>query len=373
MDENNLENIDISEFNIKFCPICGTKVEKPTIRCIHCGKSFMNLKNKAHNDIQITNKNSYIATKHIDKNGLSFDYPEYYDIGNYPSSDDNHKSIVALSKRDRKCELYITVYKKNNFDNNAIRNNYLLKEYLKQDGYTNITENKKLPFCFNANKNHQMDNIKTTIVFNFKYNDVIMIVGNIIPSSNYDCIDDLKIIEKSVIYEDKFIAFGNKLIYTKDYCSGEYRISAVKLISLVFFIVFGLLGYIEFLTSSSNYDFGVIFSGLIAFVVTGLICSLPVLIIGTIIKKLNQKFKKQDIPLKDFLFYWKTSENNIRLSKTKIISWFVFFIGVLILVINNPGEINLVPIIMACIIFGLIFAIPTFLIGWVFHYLLNRK
>lgn len=269
--------------------------------------------------------------------------------------------------------MYITVYKRNNFDNNAKRNNYLLKEYLKQDGYTNITENKELPFCFNADKNHHMDNIKTTIVFNFDYNDVIMIVGNIMPSSNYDCIDDLKVIGKSIIYEDKFIAFGNKLIYTKDYCSGEYRISAVKSVSLVVFIYFGLLGSIDYFLSASNYDFEIILSGLLMFFCFGLICSLPVLIIGTIIKKLNQKFKKQDIILKDFLFYWKTSENNVRVSKTKIIAWFAFFAGVLIMIMNNPGGLILLAIIISCIIFGLIFAVPTFLIGWVFHYFLNRK
>ena len=42
-----------------------------------------------------------VNTRHINKNGLSFDCPDYYDIGKYPSSDEAHKSMVALSKHDR--------------------------------------------------------------------------------------------------------------------------------------------------------------------------------------------------------------------------------------------------------------------------------
>lgn len=143
-----------------------------------------------------------VNTRHIYKNGLSFDCPDYYDIGKYPSSDEAHKSMVALSKHDRKCEIYVTVYRKKAFDDNAKRNNYLLKEYLKRQGYRNIRENKNLPYCFNGNITHQAGNIKTTLVYNFDHDDVIMVVGNIRASSNYDCTDDIKIILDTIQQEN---------------------------------------------------------------------------------------------------------------------------------------------------------------------------
>ena len=186
-----------------------------------------------------------VNTRHIDKNSLSFDCPDYYDIGKYPSSDEAHKSIVALSKHDRKCELYIMAYRKNKFDNNAKRNSYLLKEYLKLEGYTNITENKNLHYCFNANVYNHLGNINTKIAFNFDHNDVIMIVGNVMSSSSYDCTKDIKIILETLQYNNNLF---NKMMAPKNK-------TIIGLIAIVLNISSCILFY--------YYDFIFVLSGLL--------------------------------------------------------------------------------------------------------------
>ena len=145
-----------------------------------------------------------VNTRHIDKNGFSFDCPDYYDIGKNQSSDENHKSIVALSKQDRDCEIYVMAYRKNNFDNNAIRNMDLIKEYLQSEDlqskkYTNITINKNLPYCFNANVMFNGINVKSTLAYDFNHNYVIVVVGNLKPPYDYDCTKDIQIILKTVL------------------------------------------------------------------------------------------------------------------------------------------------------------------------------
>ena len=118
----------------KYCPNCGSDYMKTAVKCNYCGNTKLE---------DLKYKNKKIVTKHINKNGLSFDYPDYYDIGNYPSSDEYHQSIVALSHRERACELYIMEYRPNHFDNKAKTNPRLLKEYLKMQGYTYISEKKR--------------------------------------------------------------------------------------------------------------------------------------------------------------------------------------------------------------------------------------
>ena len=135
-------------------------------------------------------------TRHINKNGLSFDCPDYYDIGSYPSSDESYSSIVALSKNDRQSEIYVMKYRDYAFDNNAKRNTFLLKEYLRMKGYENITEHRSLPYCFNAYAYSEVGRIKTTILFNFNYPYVINIVGNTI--SNYDLTEDIRVINNTI-------------------------------------------------------------------------------------------------------------------------------------------------------------------------------
>ncbi|WP_296853397.1 zinc ribbon domain-containing protein [uncultured Methanobrevibacter sp.] len=184
--EKNYSQIIYSPDGSKICPNCGEYLRQTAINCGYCGHSF-------------TSGNKRITTNHINKNGLSFDYPEYYDIGKYPSSDEAHKSIVALSKNDRVCEIYVLEYRSTHFDDKIVRNpNFYLINYLKKQGYTNIVPHAMMNYCYNARVNSELGNIKTTILFNFKYSNVIMIVGNIVPNSNYDCIGDMKIINNSV-------------------------------------------------------------------------------------------------------------------------------------------------------------------------------
>jgi len=190
------------KFN-RYCPDCGRKLSESAKKCSFCGYDFSpkaerELSEKKLNEIKDLIKNSTSNTKHIKKNGLSFDYPKYYDIGSYQDSDEFHKSIVALSKSDRACEIYVMEYKSSHFDNNARKNIPLLKEYLKMQGYTNIVQNKSLPYCFDATINSDMGRLKTTIVYNFNYSDVIMIVCNIAPDTDYTCIHDLRVIDYSV-------------------------------------------------------------------------------------------------------------------------------------------------------------------------------
>ena len=182
----NMQKTIYSSSYKKDCPNCGRKVNTSAINCGFCGYSF------------ISGRNTMANTRHIYKNGLSFDCPEYYDIGSYPSSDEFHKSIVALSKNDRTCELYVMEYKPIHFDNNARRNTPLLKEYLRVQGYTNISENRSLPYCFNARINSGVGTLNTKILYNFDYPDVIMIVGNTVPGSSYNCIYDMEIINDTV-------------------------------------------------------------------------------------------------------------------------------------------------------------------------------
>ena len=172
----------------KRCPNCGREVNEIAVNCGFCGYSF----NSG------TTGGTRMNTRHINKNGLSFDCPDYYDIGSYPSSDEFHKSIVALSKSDRTCEIYVMEYKPIHFDNNARMNTPLLKEYLRVQGYSNISENRSLPYCFNARINSGVGMLNTKIVYNFDYQDVIMIVGNTVPGSSYNCINDMKVINDTV-------------------------------------------------------------------------------------------------------------------------------------------------------------------------------
>lgn len=391
-----------------------------------------------------------VNTRHINKNGLSFDCPDYYDIGKYPSSDEAHKSMVALSKRDRKCEIYVTVYRKNAFDNNAKRNMSLLERYLQLHNYKNITVNKKLPYCFNANVNHQMGNLKTTIAYNFDHNDVIMVVGNVIPSSNYECIEDIKII-LDTIQQDNIISRVKNSITSKNktiigLIALVINFSAYFFIPIFFdYIFFTLIGLVPaiFLIMPENIKsskilsifsllitmplfvlfsyslfsaiwmdlttpgFGTdisflimqistvmiwlfnVFCAILLYVYTGSErkdsspkfcdqCGNPIKNNANYCNKCGEKIEStSDSSLKHELLYWYDEKQGYRLSITKLISLLIFIFGALLTLITNINDLSydisqLTGIIIACIIVGLIFAISTFVIGWIFHYLLNR-
>ena len=166
-----------------------------------------------------------VKTRHVKYNDLSFECPDYYDIGNFPSSDEVYKSIVALSKTNRECEIYVMVYRGYAFDNNAIRNNDLLRRYLELKNYYNISNNPYLPYCFNARIDYGEITIKSTIAFNFDHDDVIMIVGNVMHFSNYSCNDDIKIILKTVEYNEPInVAYFTGSVICSD-CDFGYNAS----------------------------------------------------------------------------------------------------------------------------------------------------
>lgn len=80
------------------------------------------------------------------------------------------------------------------------------------------------------------------------------------------------------------------------------------------------------------------------------------------------------------ILFYKSDEstNQLRISKTKIISLIVFvsfFILALYIYLTTPSTAggNWVINILAAIIFGLMFAVPTFIIGWLIGKFLNRN
>lgn len=116
-------------------------------------------------------------------------------------------------------------YKDYAFDFKARRNTPLLKAYLKREGYKDVNENEFLPYCFDAKMNSEFGVIKTTILFNFKYEHVIMIVGNMLFNSKYDCSEDIKIINKSLSYTQLSKSFYIDNIYGVDFkIPEEYKL-----------------------------------------------------------------------------------------------------------------------------------------------------
>lgn len=197
-----MDNSEVPNLDIKFCPKCGTKIEKPTIRCMHCGKPFVDL-NVAPNGgiIQTTNKNIQLKTKHIDKDGLSFDYPEYYLIANIPPNAPD--CVVALAKDDGLCDILVEVSSapKIQYQEGIFENNY--KEYISNLGFYDFTvihgfgPNKT---CVQAYSNTDMGVVKSTIYFDLNYNKDLRITLNSLMQYDYDCMDDLKVISKNLQY-----------------------------------------------------------------------------------------------------------------------------------------------------------------------------
>lgn len=87
----------------KCCPKCNKKINVVAKKCPYCDYQIMIQKD---NDYEFDTTSS---TKYIEKNGFSFNYPEYYDIGAVESKNEIFKTIVGLSKNDdRTCEIYVT-------------------------------------------------------------------------------------------------------------------------------------------------------------------------------------------------------------------------------------------------------------------------
>ena len=179
--------------NWKYCPQCNRKINDVAKKCPHCNYEIIE---EYYPDFKFNT--SSIPTKFIKKNGLSFECPEYYNIGEYPSRNEVYKSIVALSKNNRECEIYVMEYNLRSFDINAKRNPRLIRRYLAMQGYENILQNKLFPFCFDATINADMGKLKTTILYNFETYKVFTIVCNRHYYSDYNCLNDIKIINDSI-------------------------------------------------------------------------------------------------------------------------------------------------------------------------------
>lgn len=77
--------------------------------------------------------------------------------------------------------------------------------------------------------------------------------------------------------------------------------------------------------------------------------------------------------LKYKLFYWDNKElNEYVFSKTKSISICVF-IFFFVLYLLTPTVHGIIPILIMGITIGLIFSVPVFVIGYIIHFLRNRK
>ena len=77
--------------------------------------------------------------------------------------------------------------------------------------------------------------------------------------------------------------------------------------------------------------------------------------------------------LKYKLFYWNNKElNEYVFSKTITISILVFVLIFVWAVLTSTAH-GIIPILIVAIMIGLIFAVPTFVIGYIIHYLMNRK
>ena len=62
----------------------------------------------------------------------------------------------------------------------------------------------------------------------------------------------------------------------------------------------------------------------------------------------------------------------LRIAKTKIITIAVFFIFFLFEIVTFATGNSFVVVFIAAVIFGLIFAIPTFIIGWIVGKVIDR-
>lgn len=77
--------------------------------------------------------------------------------------------------------------------------------------------------------------------------------------------------------------------------------------------------------------------------------------------------------LKYKLFYWNNKElNEYEFSKTKFISILIFVLFFAWAALSAPVR-GIIPVLFGSILIGLIFAVPAFIIGYIIHYLMNRK
>ena len=142
---------------------------------------------------------------------MSFDFPEYYLVANVP--DNAPDCVIALAKEDGTCDVMIEIssskdrirYTDNNFESSY-------KKYISDLGYYDI---KSIPgfgykkACFQSYINHELGNIKQTTYFDFRFEKDIRITFNTLKNIDYDCMNDLRIIENSINYKKSNIIYSN--------------------------------------------------------------------------------------------------------------------------------------------------------------------
>lgn len=83
-------------------------------------------------------------------------------------------------------------------------------------------------------------------------------------------------------------------------------------------------------------------------------------------------------PIETLFYKSDDNTNQMRLSKTKVISSIVFILffifSINMYLTTSPyKDSSIIVILITSILFGLIFAIPTFIVGWLINKLLNRN
>lgn len=143
--------------------------------------------------------------------------------------------------------------------------------------------------------------------------------------------------------------------------NGEYAISKSKVTGIVVFLIFSVLALAS----------GAPAAILLFAVVFGILTYILGFGVHQMISRPSRvKLAHNDYglvtDLKHFFFYWQNNLGQYVLSKTKIISHLIFLMFFSI-ALSLPTTVNL----FVAVIFGLIFEVPTFLVGYGIHKLTN--
>ncbi|MBQ6629891.1 MAG: GIY-YIG nuclease family protein [Methanobrevibacter sp.] len=372
-----------SEFPIKFCPHCGIEVKKPTLRCIKCGKIFFDFDKKIDDTIVQTEDFSNVKTKHIDEAGVSFDFPKYYLLADIP--DNAPDCVIALAKEDGACDLMVELSSsKDRIKYEGANFISAYKKYISDLGYYDIKTisgfgSKKA--CFQSYINHELGTIKQTTYFDFRFKKDIRITFNTLKNVDYNCMDDLKVIESSINYKtfknslldhnynekqdesakNKINSLISFLFYRND--EDEIRLSKTKIMTLIVFLIV-VIGNI---INPENHNTSLL-SLIVIGITIGSIIAIPTYVIGNIFHNISKKdnFDSKDKTIMNYLFYYKDELNEVRLSKIKCLSWIIaIFVGLLIdiqiCLIPNSQGIYAANLIFCILLFGFIAGIITYI------------
>ena len=172
------------------------------------------------NNIDNNTGENKINISHIDKFGLTFDYPSNYLIANIPENCPD--CIIALSKNNGKHDILIESSEKINYQKNIFEEKYMA--YVKSlENFSNIQEFKKLNGInksgFRATSLNSKGIVISIIYFDFNYEKTFRITLNSL-LENYiedECVKDLQIIANSLTYNNNFFIDKNPTTIS-NYC-----------------------------------------------------------------------------------------------------------------------------------------------------------